>query len=201
MDTRRKRGGAMIVAAAIAGIVGCAPRAEKLGPAVDLLAPEQIKQWRLTPTYRDEEPWTLADGVFQGSGSWVGHSAVFADFVLECEFLFADQQGGIVIRGSRASREPWRSGYELDIDWAEGRTHGHIHFPVHPQPYAGAALFEPGVWHTVRIEARGKTITVFLDGKRALRFTSDQFLRGQICLEGEKGGVQYRSLRVSRIGS
>ena len=202
MDTRRatarvlRRAGAAAVALMLCR---CAPPTGKPGPAEDLLAPDRLSRWQPTPRYRDKEPWTLADGVYQGHGSWIGYAEVYGDLVLECEFLFADQQGGIVIRGDRDSTEPWASGYELDVDWAGGRTQGHIHFPVSPKPYPGEALFEPGTWHALRIEARGPRVTVSLDGKQAISFTDDRSRRGHICLEGEEGGVKYRNLRVRRI--
>ena len=198
--TRAEAGARVALGILVVGALasGCGMLRRRLGPPVELLAAAQIGRWRPTPRYKDAKPWTLTDGVFQGHGSWVGYVEPFDDFVLECDFLFDGAQGGIVIRGERDSLEPWASGYELDIDWARGGKQGHIHFPVLPKPYPGEALFEPGKWHTVRIEARGPRITVRLDGRKAIAFTDPRITRGHICLEGEAGGVKYRNLRVRR---
>ncbi len=171
--------------------------AHALGGWQDLLAPEAMDGWRLTPTYRGAKPWKLADGAFEGTDSWIGHERLLGDFILEGELLFNGRsQGGIVIRGDRDAAAPWVGGYELDIDWAPDRKHGHIHFPGYPEPYAGSALLEVGRWHRFRVEARGTKVRVALDGRQAIRFTDDRFRYGHICLEGESGGVKYRRLRV-----
>ena len=176
------------------GASGCRLLPWDSGP--NLLVTERMGQWRVM----GRTPWVLADGVYEGQGSWVAYAEPFEDFVLECDFLFDGKaQGGIVIRGDRKAMHPWKSGYELDIDWAKDRKQGHIHFPIYPEPYAGEALFEPGEWHTVLIEAKYQTVAVFLDGKEVISFTDDRFAKGHICLEGERGGVKYRNLRVLPI--
>ena len=106
-------------------------------------------------------------------------------------------RGGLVIRGDPNSRQPWASSYELDIDWHSDRKHGHIHFPVKPKPYGGNVLIEVGEWHTVKIEARGDHVAVFLNGEQALEFTDNEFPHGSICVAGEKGGVKYRNLTIA----
>jgi len=192
----------LVMAATVAvAALGCTAMQEAgvgLGSA-DLLTPGQMQRWQVTPGYSDAQAWTLSDGVYEGHGSWVGHEEQYTNLDLQCEFLFDGEQGGIVIRGDRTSMSPWESGYELDIDWAPDREHGHLHFPAYPKPDPGSGPFEPGKWHKVRILAVGDTITVWLDGKKVVHFADDQFSRGQICLEGEEGGVKYRNLRVRRL--
>ena len=158
----------------------------------------ELGKWKLTPPFRAAKPWKLTGDVYEAQApSIIGHEGVFADFVLRCDFLFTGKsQGGIVLRGSRDSREPWKSGYELDIDWAEGRKQGHVHFPVKPKPYGGAVNFEVGKWQSLRIEAEGDEVQVFLNARRALRFHDNEFREGNICLEGSPGGVKYRNLRI-----
>lgn len=170
-------------------------------PALNLFRPEELAKWTPTPGYEKDKPWQFKDGVYGGFHSWIAHPAVFGDFSLQVEIKFlGKRQGGIVIRGDAKSRQPWQNGYELDIDWHPDRKHGHIHFPVKPKPYGGSALIEVGKWHTVRIQAQGEHVVVFLDGRQALEFTDKEFSRGNICLEGEIDGVQYRNLKVSPLG-
>jgi hypothetical protein len=181
-------------------IVGCATT-KRHADRIDLLAPETISKWMLTPQYETRKPWVLEDGAFRGFDSWVGHKDAFGDFVLKCDFLYSGKgQGGIVIRGDRKSPEPWKDGYELDIHCPDGNpTNGHIHFPVRPRPYGGNALFELGKWHAVRIVAKGPSVVVFLDDKEVLAFEDQEFHQGSICLEGDTPGVKYRNLTVSSL--
>lgn len=147
-----------------------------------------------------KNPWTLADGVYRGHWNWVGYAAILEDFILVCDFFFDGKgEGGIAVRADPNSKSPWRDGYELDIDWAGDKKKGHIHFPGNPKPYIGEALFDAGKWHTVRIVAEGKSVTVFLDGQQSLQFESGQFMKGQICLEGHETGVKYRNIVLTKI--
>jgi hypothetical protein len=165
--------------------------------AVNLLDEAHVKKWQLTPTFAAADPWTLTDDAFHGRDSWVAYPETYEDFVLECDILFDGKgEGGIVIRGDGESDEPWQSGYELDIDWAPDREHGHIHFPIKPKPYIGDALIDVEKWHHVTIRAEGRRVKVFLDGAQVLQFDDDEFTGGQICLEGRPGGVAYRNLRI-----
>ncbi len=188
-----------VIGIAVAGVVaGCT--ATDGGSQVDLFGPENRVQWQPTRGYEARKSWVWEDGVFRGLNSWVGYPQEFSDFVLECDILFKGKgEGGIAIRSDRTSDRPWDVGYELDIDWHGDRKHGHIHFPVHPQPYRGSALIDVGKWHAVRIRAEGPHVVVFLDGEQVLEFTDDEFASGNICLEGNEGGVKYRNVKVSSL--
>ena len=168
------------------------------GPkVVALFSPEELPRWKPTPGYENAPPWRLRDGAYEGFRSWVAHPDVFGDFVLEVEVLFVGKgEGGIVLRGDADSREPWNSGYELDIDWAADRKHGHIHFPGKPKLDVGEAPIEVNQWTPVEIRAKGENVTVYLKGQRVLSFTDAEFRKGNICLEGHTEGVKYRKLRV-----
>jgi hypothetical protein len=183
----------MIVIAHLAG-GGCAT----MDPtAADLLGPEQIEKWKVV--FGPDTPWSLEDGVYRGHDNWTGYGPVSDDFVLECDFLFdGNGEGGIAIRCDLDAEYPWRQGYELDIDWASDRKHGHIHFPRNPQPYVGQAIFEVGKWHTVRIAAKGDGVTVSLNGKQVLAFQDTDFQTGQLCLEGHETGVAYRNITLEK---
>jgi len=180
---------------------GCASTpADNPPSSVELFGPQEIGKWHITPDYENSKPWKFEDGAYEGFESWTAYPGVYDDFVLEVDILFSGkEEGGIVVRGDQNSKEPWKSGYELDIDWAPDRKHGHIHFPVKSKPYRGEALIVVNKWHTVKIRAQGQVVTVFLDGKEMLQFTDDEFHRGNICLEGRTDGVKYRNLRVAPL--
>lgn len=175
---------------------------ESPSPERYLFSPEGLPRWRVTPGYENQRPWQYKDGAYEGFESWTAHPGVFDDFDLHVEVLFSGKgEGGIVIRGNKDSRQPWADGYELDIDWAADRKHGHLHFPGKPKPYAGEALFEVGQWQAVKVRASGENVTVFLNGKQVLQFKDNEFSKGNICLEGHADGVKYRNLRIIPMGS
>jgi hypothetical protein len=187
-----------IVALGIA-VCGCASL-QKPSSTQELLSPENRPKWKLGRGYENRSAWVLQDGAFSGVNSIIAYPKVYSNFVFECEFLFQGKgEGGIQLRGDAAATKSWTVGYELDVDWARDRKHGHMHFPVKPKPYGGEALFTVGDWHAVRVVAKGPKIVVHLDGKQVLQFEDSEYASGQICLQGEKDGVLYRNLRVTKL--
>ena len=108
-----------------------------------------------------------------------------------------------MIRGDRTSNEPWKSGYEIDIDgddkggqiglWTD---HEIAVWRVDERARHGKLLV--GRWHKVRVEARGEYIEVFLDGTKVIAFQDAAHRRGNICLESENESVKFRNLVVVR---
>ena len=126
------------------------------------------------------------------------HRRGCGDFVLEGEFLYnGKSEGGVLVRGDKEAWIPWLHGYKMDID-ADMPGTGHIHFPFRPQPNPGVVQFPVNVWQHFSIRAAGQVISVKLDGKEVIKFRDDHYRYGSICLEGEKGGLRYRNLRVQR---
>ncbi len=155
--------------------------------------------WKLTKAYRSIQPWTLSDSVFEGSDGWIAHNLDLADFVLEGDFLYnGKSEGGVLVRGDAEAWIPWLHGYKMDID-ADMPGTGHIHFPYRPQPNPGVVQFPVDVWQHFGIRAVGREVSVKLNGKEVLRFRDDHYRYGRICLEGEKGGVRYRNLKLQRL--
>ncbi|MBT3378209.1 MAG: DUF1080 domain-containing protein [Lentisphaerae bacterium] len=180
-------------------VCGCASF-HQASPTEQLLSPENVAKWVLARGYEDRSPWILEDGAYSGVNSIVAYPEQYSDFTLEFEFLFRGKgEGGIQLRGDSNAVRSWTVGYELDVDWASDRKHGHIHFPVKPQPYGGDALFSVGEWHAVRVIASGPKVVVHLDDRQVLQFEDSEHLSGQICLQGEKDGVLYRNVRVREL--
>jgi hypothetical protein len=191
----------LLVFVIISGIVlfYIACDSQKTAPVwTELLDSENISRWKPTPGYEDQAQWVLKDGVFKGSNSWVGFPEEYDDFSFESDILLVGKSdGGIVIRGDRNSREPWNSGYELDIDLTSDGKQAKVRF-WYPKHATEQGIFPLNEWHTIRIEAKGNLITVYLDGRKVISFSDAQFTRGNMCLEGHAGGVQYRNIRISR---
>jgi hypothetical protein len=155
--------------------------------------------WRLTRSFAGIEKWSFIDSAFEGSDGWIGHSRIFGDFILEGDFLYnGKSQGGVLVRGDRDAWFPCLSGYEMDID-ADMPGSGHISFPFRPQPNPGIVQFPVGEWQHFRIKALGQNIAVKLNGKDVIRFRDDHYRYGHLCLEGEKGGVRFKNLKVQNL--
>jgi hypothetical protein len=155
--------------------------------------------WKLTKAFAGIEKWGFKDSTFEGSDGWIGHSRMLGDFVLEGDFLYnGKSQGGVLLRGDRGAWFPNLSGYEMDID-ADMPGTGHISFPFRPQPNPGIVPFPVGEWQHFSIKAVGQDIAVKLNNKEAIRFRDDHYRYGQICLEGEKGGLKYKNLKVQKL--
>jgi|WetSurMetagenome_2_1015567.scaffolds.fasta_scaffold89077_1 hypothetical protein len=155
--------------------------------------------WQLMKAYRSAGPWKCTDSLFEGSDGWITHNAVAGDFVLEGEFLYnGASQGGVMIRGDAEAWVPWLHGYEMDIDEDMPGT-GHIHFPYRPQPNPGVVQFPANTWQRFSIRAVGQDISVALNGKDVIKFRDDHYRYGVIGLEGERGGLKYRNLRVQKL--
>jgi hypothetical protein len=155
--------------------------------------------WKLTKAFAKIEKWSFKDSTFEGSDGWIGYSRMFGDFVLEGDFLYnGKSQGGVLLRGDRDAWFPNLSGYEMDID-ADMPGSGHISFPFRPQPNPGIAVFPVGEWQHFCIKALGQDISVMLNNKEAARFRDDHYRYGQICLEGEKGGLKFKNLKIQKL--
>jgi hypothetical protein len=155
--------------------------------------------WKLTKAYQNIRKWSYTDSTFEGSDGWIGHQMMVGDLILEGDFLYnGNSQGGVLIRGDRNAWLPWLHGYEMDID-ADMPGTGHIHFPYRPQPNPGVVPFPMGKWQHFSIMALGQDVRVSLNGKEVIKFHDDHYRYGQICLEGEKGGLLFRNLKIQNL--
>jgi hypothetical protein len=156
--------------------------------------------WQPAMAYKMCEKWSLGDTAFEGTDSWIGCNQMFGDFVLEGEFFCSGKSAGaILLRGDRDAWLPWLSGYEMEIDAADMPGMGHIQFLCRPQPSPGEARFTLGQWQHFSVRAVGPAITVKLSEKEIIRFSDDHYRFGQICLQGEKGGVRFRHLKIQPL--
>jgi hypothetical protein len=149
------------------------------------------------------------------------------DFVLKIDWRAhsATDNSGVFLRipalGTGNPDKDWKPavdlGYEVQIDdrgrspetGGEGdsfRTTG----AVYGLAAAEQLLSRPvGQWNTFEIEARGSSITVFLNGERVSRFTGDRLkgdagrkTRGYLGLQNHGPGsrVAFRNPRIKRLG-
>lgn len=150
--------------------------------------------------------WHAEDGAIvadSGSGLLVTKKS-YADFRLVAEF-WADHttNSGIFIRADDASYINAYSAYEVNIfDRRSNKSYGTGGIvgvaAVDPMPTAG------GKWNTYEIVAKGKQLTVHLNGEKTVDVTSDRHASGPIALQigygaGEVGAIKWRKVTVEPL--
>lgn len=145
----------------------------------------------------------------------------FADFILRVDWRVSsvEDNSGVFLRfpalGNTDPENDWKraaeEGYEVQIDERgfdpETGTYGS---PLHQTgaiykraPALTLASLPVGQWNRFEIEARGRTVTVRLNGQQVSSFTGDgdRPLTGHIGLQNHHAGshVQFRNIRVKRL--
>jgi hypothetical protein len=146
--------------------------------------------------------WTLvADGAVEasdGSGFLVS-GAVYADFELEVEFwVSADANSGVFIRCQNPQEIGAMNCYEVNVyDQRPDPTYrtGAI---VDVAPPA-ARIDAGGRWNTFEISARGRHLTVKLNGTTTVDADDDRFASGPFALQRGEGVVRFRSVRIREL--
>ena len=116
------------------------------------------------------------------------------DFALRVEFWASeDANSGIFLRCSDPKLILDRNCYEVNIfdrraDPTYG-TGGIVHFAeVNPMPKAG------GKWNTMEISAKGRHISVTLNGQKTAELHNGLFIEGPIALQHGAGVIKFRKV-------
>lgn len=160
--------------------------------------------------------WTVANGVLTGrngvdwstnpekSGSWLRTEKEYGDFVLELEYAInAKGNSGVFIR-SALEKNPAFTGNEMQIlDDSEMKE---------PKKWSTGALYDvvaanrvmsrpAGQWNTVRIEARGPRVKIWLNGTEIINHDGARSLKGYLGLQNhdDKAVVQFRNIRITEL--
>ena len=190
----------IIAAAAIHG----APRAAaQTGPGwVSLFDGKTIgSEWDRV----GETNWRVEDGAIvadkrtsQGAAHLVTKTK-YKDFQVYVEFWASDDaNSGIFIRCSDPKNIGARTGYEVNIfDQRTDPTYGTgaiVYFvEVNPMPKAG------GKWNTFEITAKGRHITVVLNGQKTAELHNGLFTEGPFTLQHGAGVIKVRKVAVKPL--
>ena len=109
-----------------------------------------------------------------------------------------DANSGIFIRCSDPKNIGARTGYEVNIfDQRPDPTYGTgaiVYFvEVHPMPKAG------GKWNTCEITAKGRHITVVLNGQKTAELHNGLFTEGPFTLQHGAGVIKFRKVAVKPL--
>lgn len=212
----------LFAAAAASLLAGCAAVKSESG-FINLFDGRTLDGWKLVggkgPGYG------VTNGVIycaKGGGGNLLHEREFDDFILRFEFKLEDgSNNGIGIRAPLAN-DVSASGMEIQIleegaalrgKWGplrEAQYHGSVYDCI---PAKRGALKKPGEWNTEEITARGRHITVVVNGKTILdadlnSVTDPEKIRkhpglfrerGHIGFLGHNDYLEFRNIRVKPL--
>ena len=192
--------GLIIAAAAIY----TAPRAVgQIGPGwVSLFDGTTIgSEWdRVGETnWRVEDGAIVADKRTSQTAAYLVTKTKYKDFQVYVEFWASDDaNSGIFLRCQDPTTITDRSCYEVNIfDQRKDPTYGTggiVHFvEVHPMPKAG------GKWNTYELTARGRQITVILNGEKTAELHNGLFAEGPFALQHGEGVLKFRKVAVKPL--
>ena len=185
--------------AAIAGLCGCALFKGEPKPNV-LTSEEEVQGWNL-----------LWDGDFPTNG-WVGVAAGCSNFTARGWYVANDSLVAQPEADPIRTAVPFKD-FDFKADYrlapgaavrvlyfhnAETNADTSIAYPLTPLPPDAK---DPHAWQTIRIVARRKPVTHWLDGRIVDRKKRDNAeLEGRIVLVPGGGTVEFRNIKIRTFG-
>jgi hypothetical protein len=151
--------------------------------------------------------WRMEDGALvadkkTGTGEGANHlvtKSKYKDFQIYAEFWASDDaNSGIFIRCQDPKKITATNCYEVNIfDQRKDPSYGTgavVNFAeVNPMPKAG------GKWNTFDITAKGRQITVLLNGQKTVDFRNGLFEEGVFTLQWGSGVIKWRKVAVKPL--
>lgn len=168
--------------------------------------------------WKSPEPnpfWKVVNGVLIGEndeakkGNVLWTEKSYGDFMIECEARWSGEiDSGIMFRRSKDGRQELQ--LQLGISRSLKRdltgsfyTGGKEKYPEAGQLKNLEKLFKPDVWNQYRLQAKGDTFTVWLNGVPAVKYVSTNYPgAGPIGLQIHPGlamKVEFRNLRAKAL--
>ena len=126
-----------------------------------------------------EPYWQVVDGAIIGEndaemkGSMLFTEKAYGDVIVEGEVRFTGEiDSGIMIRKPELQVQIGRSS-SLNRDMTCSFYTGT--YPEEARAPRAVELLRPNAWNRIRVEARGDTFTVWLNGEQVSRYTSDKY--------------------------
>jgi hypothetical protein len=194
---------AFAFAAFTLAVIPCAsPAVAQTGPGwVTLADNTKMGEWDRV----GESNWRFEDGAIvadKRSGEAAAHlvsKAPYKDFEIYVEFWASDDaNSGIFLRCANPKQITDRSCYEVNIfDQRPDPTYGTggiVHFAeVSPMPKAG------GKWNTFEITAKGRLISVKLNGQKTVELHNGLFVEGPFTLQHGAGVIKFRKVAIKPL--
>jgi len=157
-----------------------------------------------------ESYWRVENGVLIGEndaalkGHYLWSEKTYGDFVLEFDVRWMGEiDSGVLIRSPKMQLQLGVS-RSLKRDMTGSFYVGKPGYPEAGQAKTAAQLMRPpGEWNTFRLEARGTTFTVWINGKPASSYRDEKFSGaaplGLQIHDGLKMKVEYRNIRAAAL--
>ena len=149
--------------------------------------------------WRSEDGAIVADKLTSKIPAHLVSKNKYKDFVLHVEFWASDDaNSGIYIRCQDPKNITDKSCYEANIfDQRKDPTYGTggiVHFAeVNPIRKSG------GKWNTYEITAKGRDITVVLNGEKTAELRNSLFAEGPITLQHGAGTIKFRKVAIKPL--
>jgi hypothetical protein len=149
--------------------------------------------------WRVEDGAIVADKLGSPAAAFLVSKNKYKDFELYVEFWPSDDaNSGIYLRCSDVKNITDRTCYEANIfDQRRDPTYGTgaivHHVEVNPMPKAG------GKWNTFEITAKGRQITVILNGQKTAEMRNGLFEEGPFALQHAAGTIKFRKIAIKPL--
>jgi hypothetical protein len=149
--------------------------------------------------WRVEDGAIVADKLTSKGAAHLVSKTPYKDFMIYVEFWSSDDaNSGIFLRCQNPKEITDRSCYEANIfDQRKDPTYGTggiVNFSeVNPMPKAG------GKWNTFEITAKGRQITVVLNGQKTADLNNGLFAEGAITLQYGSGVMKFRKVAIKPL--
>jgi len=190
----------------LAMLVAAATAVAEIPPTADLpviFNGTDLAGWRVVGAPH----WRVVDGVLVGEndadkkGSMLYTDRPYGDVIVEGEVRFSGEiDSGIMVRKPELQVQIGVS-RSLEKDMTCSFYTGT--YPEEARAPKAADLLEPGEWNRIRLEAKGDTFIVWLNGQQVSQYTSDKYREpGPIGLQIHPGlvmKVEFRDLRAKAL--
>jgi len=161
------------------------------------------QQWHVEP----DQKLLICDG--DGGHDMLLFEKEFGDAVFHCEFRYVPVEGkagynsGVYIRNSRDGAI-WHQAQIGDATggYLFGETPtagGGLRFFSLDKDLKGIRVKPAGQWNTLEMTARGKTLTLWVNGEVTCQFPGCGLEKGRVGLEGEGYRIEFRNLKVKEL--
>ena len=148
--------------------------------------------------------WSAVDGAIQATAGgkdpgYLVTKVAYTDFMIRVEFWASDNaNSGVFLRCQNPAVITDETCYEANIfDQRPDPTYGTGAIvkvaAVSPMPKAG------GKWNTYEITARGKRLTLVLNGVKTVDVEDGKLARGPIALQWGQGTIRFRKVEITPL--
>jgi hypothetical protein len=197
----------LTVVTVVLGLLVAAADAEETVETRSIFNGKDLSGWKVPKN----NIWWMANGGLlkvtsgpkkKGSTLWTDKD--YADFVVELEFKMGEGtvDSGVFLRNSKEQIQIGISG-SLKRDMTASPYIAGKGYPVEAKGVK--ELLKPDDWNAMKIQAKGKQYTVWLNGKQVMTYHSDSAIeKGPVGIQlhgGRTMAIDYRNLKLAELKS